>query len=108
MFLPRKTGDKSFRTEMMGKGMIVDFEKSGGVIGIEITVPEHIMRKNAHAPVAPSFTAARPLEFNSEFVVGSCLGLAMPQRNADAKRPGMHSNAKRWNEADQAARTWPK
>ena len=24
---------------------------------------------------------------------------AMPRRNADAKRPGMHSNAKRWNEA---------
>ena len=26
-------------------------------------------------------------------------------RNADAKRPGMHSNAKRWNEVERA---WPK
>ena len=30
---------------------------------------------------------------------------AMHLRSADAKRPGMHSNAKRWNEAERA---WPK
>ena len=36
---------------------------------------------------------------------GLVLVSAMPLRNADAKRPGMHSNAKRWNEAVKA---WPK
>ncbi len=30
---------------------------------------------------------------------------AVPPEKADAKRPGMHSNAKRWNEA---VRAWPK
>ena len=31
-------------------------------------------------------------------VLGLVLSSAMHRRNADAKRPGMHSNAKRWNE----------
>ncbi len=33
---------------------------------------------------------------------------AMHLRNADAKRPGMHSNAKRWNETDETVSEWPK
>ncbi len=39
---------------------------------------------------------------------GLVLVSSMPLRNADAKRPGMHSNAKRWNEAGEAVRGWPK
>ena len=38
------------------------------------------------------------------WISGVVLVSVMPRRKADAKRPSMHSNAKRWNEA---ARTWP-
>ena len=42
LFLRRKAGDKSFRTEMMGRGTIVDFEKGSRSIGVEITAPEYV------------------------------------------------------------------
>ena len=61
LFLPRKTGDKSFRTEMMGRGMIVDFEKNGRAIGIKITAPEHVtaddLNRVLEAINAPPVTA---------------------------------------------------
>ncbi len=42
LYLPRKTGDKSYRTSKADPGMVVDFNKSGRAIGIEITAPAKI------------------------------------------------------------------
>jgi len=39
LYLPRKPGAKSARTERAGKGMVVDLGESGEVIGLEITAP---------------------------------------------------------------------
>ncbi len=39
---------------------------------------------------------------------GLVLKSAVPWQNSDAKRPGMHSHAKRGNEADEAVSDWPK
>lgn len=39
LYLPRKREDKSVRTTKAEPGMIIDFEKNGRVIGIEITAP---------------------------------------------------------------------
>lgn len=42
LYLPRKTGDKSYRTSKAEPGMVVDFNKSGKAIGIEITAPNKV------------------------------------------------------------------
>lgn len=42
LYLPRKAGDKSYRTSKAEPGMVVDFDKSGRVIGIEITAPRKV------------------------------------------------------------------
>ncbi len=42
LFLPRKAGDKSYRTSKAEPGMIIDFEQSGRAIGIEITAPTKV------------------------------------------------------------------
>ncbi len=42
LYLPRKAGDKSFRTLKKAPGMVVDFERDGRAIGIEITAPTKI------------------------------------------------------------------
>ncbi len=42
LYLPRKAGDKSYRTSKKAPGMVVDFEQGGRAIGIEITAPTKI------------------------------------------------------------------
>lgn len=39
LYLPREPGDKSFRTSKAEPGMVVDFNRSGRPIGIELTAP---------------------------------------------------------------------
>jgi len=41
-YLPRKSGDKSVRTERADGGLIVDFAAGGRPIGIEITRPANV------------------------------------------------------------------
>ncbi len=38
-YLPRREGQKSYRTKRVEPGMVVDFSRSGKPIGIEITTP---------------------------------------------------------------------
>jgi len=42
LYLPRKAGDKSYRTSKKEPGMVVDFDERGRAIGIEITAPTSI------------------------------------------------------------------
>ena len=42
LYLPRSTGDKSYRTVRADPGMIVDYREDGQPIGIEITAPSKI------------------------------------------------------------------
>jgi hypothetical protein len=41
-YLPRRAGEKSFRTRRVEPGMVVDFSRSGRPIGIEITAPSRL------------------------------------------------------------------
>ncbi|MCA1791617.1 MAG: hypothetical protein LC667_17725 [Thioalkalivibrio sp.] len=38
-YLPRRAGQKSYRTERLNAGLLVDYNRSGRPIGIEITAP---------------------------------------------------------------------
>ncbi|MBI5506610.1 MAG: hypothetical protein HY899_17605 [Deltaproteobacteria bacterium] len=38
-YLPRRLGQKSYRTERSNVGLLVDYSRSGRPIGIEITAP---------------------------------------------------------------------
>ena len=42
LYFNRKPGDKSYRTSKAEPGMLVDYEKSGRAIGIEITAPNKV------------------------------------------------------------------
>jgi uncharacterized protein YuzE len=39
LYLPRRPRDKSYRTERAADGLLIDFNRSGKPIGIEITAP---------------------------------------------------------------------
>ncbi len=39
LYLPRRAGDKSRRTAKAEPGLVIDFNRSGKPIGIEITAP---------------------------------------------------------------------
>ena len=39
LYLPRRPGDKSHRSERVEPGLVIDFNRSGSPIGIEITAP---------------------------------------------------------------------
>jgi uncharacterized protein YuzE len=39
LYLPRRPGEKSYRTLRVEPGLIVDFSRNGKPIGIEITAP---------------------------------------------------------------------
>ncbi|MBX3354248.1 MAG: DUF2283 domain-containing protein [Phycisphaeraceae bacterium] len=39
-YLPRRNSDRSVRTRTVGPGLIVDFNRSGKPIGVEITSPQ--------------------------------------------------------------------
>ena len=40
LYLPRRPGEKSWRTEKCGAGLLIDYGKDGRPIGIEITAPD--------------------------------------------------------------------
>ncbi|MBI2525097.1 MAG: DUF2283 domain-containing protein [Candidatus Rokubacteria bacterium] len=39
LYLPRGPRDKSYRTERAARGLVIDFNRGGKPIGIEITAP---------------------------------------------------------------------
>lgn len=41
-YLPRRRGDKSYRTAQIKPGLVIDFNRSGRPIGIEITAPDRV------------------------------------------------------------------
>lgn len=41
-YLPRRAGQKSYRSIRIEPGMVVDLSRSGKPIGIEITAPGHV------------------------------------------------------------------
>ncbi len=42
LYLPREPGEKSFRTSKAEPGMVIDFNRSGRPIGIELTAPRKV------------------------------------------------------------------
>jgi uncharacterized protein YuzE len=42
LYLPRDPGDKSHRTSMADPGLVVDYNKDGKPIGIELTAPTKV------------------------------------------------------------------
>ena len=42
LYLPRRPGDRSSRTEQLAPGLVVDFHRDGRPIGIEITAPDRV------------------------------------------------------------------
>ena len=42
LYLPRRPGEKSYRSSRVEPGLIVDFNRNGRSIGIEITAPSKI------------------------------------------------------------------
>ncbi len=42
LYLPRQPTDKSYRTETAAPGLVIDFNRSGKPIGIEITAPANL------------------------------------------------------------------
>jgi hypothetical protein len=41
-YLPRRAGEKSYRTRRVDPGLVIDFNRSGRAIGIEITAPAEL------------------------------------------------------------------
>ncbi len=39
LYLPRRPGQKSYRTSQVEPGLVIDFSRGGNPIGIEITAP---------------------------------------------------------------------
>jgi hypothetical protein len=39
LYLPRRPGQKSYRTSRVAPGLVIDFSRGGKPIGIEITAP---------------------------------------------------------------------
>ena len=39
LYLPRRAGQKSYRTKCFEPGLVVDFSRGGQAIGVEITAP---------------------------------------------------------------------
>ena len=42
LYLPRRAGQKSYKTVQVGPGLLVDLSRSGKPIGIEITAPGRV------------------------------------------------------------------
>jgi hypothetical protein len=41
-YLPRRPGDRSYRTSRAEPGLVIDFNRKGQPIGIEITAPDKL------------------------------------------------------------------
>lgn len=39
LYLPRRPGERSFRSRTMDPGLVIDFNRNGKPIGVEITAP---------------------------------------------------------------------
>jgi uncharacterized protein YuzE len=58
-YLPRRPGQKSYRTKRLDAGLVVDYSRAGRPIGIEITAPSElslralnrVLRQLGHEPV---------------------------------------------------------
>jgi len=55
LYLPREASDKSYRTARVDPGLVIDFNRGGKPIGIEITTPE----KLSAATLNPTFRSSR-------------------------------------------------
>jgi uncharacterized protein YuzE len=42
LYLPRRPGERSYRTTRVEPGLVIDFNRSGRPIGIEITAPSRL------------------------------------------------------------------
>jgi uncharacterized protein YuzE len=42
LYLPRRAGDQSFRTSRVEPGLVIDFNRNGNAIGIEMTAPTKV------------------------------------------------------------------
>jgi hypothetical protein len=42
LYLPRRPADKSYRSERVEPGLVIDFNRGGQPIGIEITAPAKV------------------------------------------------------------------
>jgi uncharacterized protein YuzE len=42
LYLPRRPGERSFRSRKADPGLVIDFNRSGKPIGIEITAPDKV------------------------------------------------------------------
>ena len=42
LYLPRQPTDKSYRTERVEPGLVIDYNRRGKPIGVEITVPARL------------------------------------------------------------------
>ena len=51
VYLPRRVGVKSARTEAAAPGILVDYAASGEPIGIEITAPRQVSRHDGECRV---------------------------------------------------------
>lgn len=45
-YLPRQPGEKSTRCQRVGPGLVIDFDRKGRPIGIEITAPGKVTLKD--------------------------------------------------------------
>jgi uncharacterized protein YuzE len=62
LYLPRQPDDKSHRTSRVDPGLVIDFNRLGSPIGIEITAPTKVtvsaLNKVLHALGQPGVTRA--------------------------------------------------
>jgi uncharacterized protein YuzE len=42
LYLPRRPKDKSYRTERVEPGLVIDYSRTGKAIGVEITAPSKL------------------------------------------------------------------
>jgi len=62
LYLPRRPGQKSYRTRRVEPGLVVDFSRGGQPIGIELTAPSRItaaainrlLRELGASPISPA------------------------------------------------------
>lgn len=52
LYLPRKIGDRSARTERREAGLLIDYAADGRAIGIEITAPTKVTLANLNQALA--------------------------------------------------------
>jgi len=58
-YLPRTSGQRSYRTTQAPQGLVIDFNRGGRAIGIEITAPtrvtvaalNRVLRQLGHPPI---------------------------------------------------------